>query len=796
MKDPASRRSGVGVPARTGAIEAYPRAPPNQGADFGSRVLKRGSVSVRPRFVSAARPEPSLSRRRTPPYGGRVQRIIDPNRDVGSLLLFAAHRHPDAVAVEHGEARWTYAEFALRAARLVSSLQAQGLSTGDVVAWLGDNTPGAALAYFARRDGGLRPRAAPRAHARGGPAPRPRALGSEGGPRGAATRRRAPRRSGSRWCASTRRRAASRRGPRSRSGSPVKRATPRTSTTRAAARGAPKGVDPHPRQRRRARATRGAGLEPLRPPTSGSTRHRCSTWPTRGRRSRSRSWAASTDSRRGSTWARSSTRSPAGSPSRTSCPRCGTRSCATNAPRGRRTPRSGCSSRAGPRSPRPRASRARRRSAPSTRRRTGSRRRARTSRSRDSTDDERALPAAEQDVLLSRAGRPMPGVDVLVLVAGAGSAVPADGTSVGEVVARGPTVTPGLPPRTRRPTARGDSRRVVRGPATSRASTPTGASTSSTARGTSSTRAGRRSSRRTSSARSPTCPACAELAVVGTPDPHWGEVVTAVVVEGAGRVTLEALADARPRAARRVPGPAPARAARRAPAHRLRQDQQTRGARRGGPRSLSASGRQRGTGRTSAPRSFFRRGGPREGPRRRRRRPRARALRGAEAEPERRAALVRAGQRRDRGGGRVPPRPRRRATLEGIVVFAKKAGVDLVVVGPEAPLVAGLGRRAAQGGDRRASGPTRRARARGQQGVREVADGAQQHPDGRAPRVHDATRTRAPTSRRSRPTPSSSRPTASPAARASPSATRASRPRRRSPRRWSSGSSATPARRS
>src|SRR5206468_1971066 len=73
----------------------------------------------------------------------------DSNDSVAGLLARAAERHGGRTAVEHGGARWTYAEFARRAGALAGRLRARGVRPGDVVAWIGDNGPEAALAYFA-----------------------------------------------------------------------------------------------------------------------------------------------------------------------------------------------------------------------------------------------------------------------------------------------------------------------------------------------------------------------------------------------------------------------------------------------------------------------------------------------------------------------------------------------------------------------------------------------------------------------------------------------------------------------
>ena len=89
---------------------------------------------------------------------------------------------------------------------------------------------------------------------------------------------------------------------------------------------------------------------------------------------------------------------------------------------------------------------------------------------------------------------------------------------------------------------------------------------------------------------------------------------------------------------------------------------------------------------------------------------------------------VRPGQPRHRRG-RASSR-RRPHDAAAVAALARELGADLVVVGPEAPLVAGVGRRRAR---RRASpcfGPSARGRAaRGQQGVRQGRDGRRRRAD-------------------------------------------------------------------
>jgi acyl-CoA synthetase (AMP-forming)/AMP-acid ligase II len=84
-----------------------------------------------------------------------VARPVDPRRDLRHLLLDAAAAHGGRTAFEHGAARWTYEDLAVRAARLAAEIGDRGASGGDVVAWIGDNGPWAGLAYFAAAAGGF-----------------------------------------------------------------------------------------------------------------------------------------------------------------------------------------------------------------------------------------------------------------------------------------------------------------------------------------------------------------------------------------------------------------------------------------------------------------------------------------------------------------------------------------------------------------------------------------------------------------------------------------------------------------
>lgn len=149
--------------------------------------------------------------------------------------------------------------------------------------------------------------------------------------------------------------------------------------------------------------------------------------------------------------------------------------------------------------------------------------------------------------LLARAGRPMEGVDVRV-VDERQEPVPRDGTTVGEVVARGPTVTPGY---LRNPGAdaaafregwfrTGDLARVH----------PDGRIDLADRTGDVVNSGGEKVFSTDVERALADLLGVRELCVVGTPDVHWGSVVTAVVVpEGAGTSLAALQAHARARLA-------------------------------------------------------------------------------------------------------------------------------------------------------------------------------------------------------------------------------------------------------
>jgi acyl-CoA synthetase (AMP-forming)/AMP-acid ligase II len=152
--------------------------------------------------------------------------------------------------------------------------------------------------------------------------------------------------------------------------------------------------------------------------------------------------------------------------------------------------------------------------------------------------EDRALPEAALCRVLARAGPPMPGV--LVRVVGPGGAdVPKDDATVGEVWARGPTVTPGY---LRNPEA--DAAAFTDG------WFRTGDLARLDARGrldlvdrtkdvihTGGEKVFSVEVERALAG----CPGLAEVAVVPTKDAHWGEVVTAVVVADGPPPSLDAV---------------------------------------------------------------------------------------------------------------------------------------------------------------------------------------------------------------------------------------------------------------
>ena len=166
----------------------------------------------------------------------------------------------------------------------------------------------------------------------------------------------------------------------------------------------------------------------------------------------------------------------------------------------------------------------------------------------------------------------------------------------------------------------------------------------------------------------------------------------------------------------------------------------------------------------------------REGPRPRLRRPRARPRQGPGGRPRRRRR-------------RSPPPATPASTPSPCAATCRstcstatasppsplRLGVDLVVVGPEAPARRRRGRRRARRRDRLLRAVRGGGAARGQQGLRQGGHGRGRRPDGAGPRLHDRrARSTTPSTRSARRT--SSRTTASPPARASSSPTTATRP--------------------
>ncbi len=151
---------------------------------------------------------------------------------------------------------------------------------------------------------------------------------------------------------------------------------------------------------------------------------------------------------------------------------------------------------------------------------------------------ERDLPEDERCRRLARAGRPMEGVEVRVLDA-AGNPVPADGATVGEVRARGPTVTPGYLADAGATAAAfhdgwfrtGDLARVH----------PDGRLELADRTGDVVNTGGEKVFSTDVERALCDLSGVREVAVVGTPDPHWGQVVTAVIVPEGPGVTLEAV---------------------------------------------------------------------------------------------------------------------------------------------------------------------------------------------------------------------------------------------------------------
>src|SRR5262245_5431827 len=96
--------------------------------------------------MSSSSPSPARSPDDT--SRARASEPLDNSDSVAGVLASAARRWPDRVAFTPGAVRWPCGDAAARAARLAESLARHGARPGDVVAWIGDNTPAAALAYF------------------------------------------------------------------------------------------------------------------------------------------------------------------------------------------------------------------------------------------------------------------------------------------------------------------------------------------------------------------------------------------------------------------------------------------------------------------------------------------------------------------------------------------------------------------------------------------------------------------------------------------------------------------------
>ena len=166
------------------------------------------------------------------------------------------------------------------------------------------------------------------------------------------------------------------------------------------------------------------------------------------------------------------------------------------------------------------------------------------------------------------------------------------------------------------------------------------------------------------------------------------------------------------------------------------------------------AGRRAGLGRRVGPaREQTLRGGRREGPRRRGRgRASTRCAGASRRIPPSTRVLAAPGERRDRGGRRAVSRRWRRTTWTAWSTLVDATGVDLTVVGPEVPLVAGLadelrhaGRRVrAVGGRGRGSRAPRRSR-------RTSWSGAGSRPRGRACSTTPRRRPRSSTSSAARP---------------------------------------------
>ncbi|MGZ9116546.1 MAG: AMP-binding protein, partial [Methylocystis sp.] len=148
-KPKSLRKSSAKTGRKKASAKVLPPAP--KLLPRPTRALKPIPAPRRPLRRRAAAPQPRLAPGRIPAAKRIAASAYDTDLDRTpanfqpltplSFLARTASAHPDVVAIVHGKARVTYAEFYARSGRLASALANEGVGKNDTVAVLLANTP-------------------------------------------------------------------------------------------------------------------------------------------------------------------------------------------------------------------------------------------------------------------------------------------------------------------------------------------------------------------------------------------------------------------------------------------------------------------------------------------------------------------------------------------------------------------------------------------------------------------------------------------------------------------------------
>src|SRR5205823_3383906 len=160
---PDSRRRGQRRRARHAAGAADARAPRGVHRDRrAGRCRRRAAAAARRRAAPPRRYNSARGGRAMPGKSGKrvlpISKETQPYRTELTPVAFlrrSAYVFPDALAVVHGERRYTYRQFEERVNRLASGLRAVGLRHLDRVAFICPNTPAMLEAHFGVPAAGL-----------------------------------------------------------------------------------------------------------------------------------------------------------------------------------------------------------------------------------------------------------------------------------------------------------------------------------------------------------------------------------------------------------------------------------------------------------------------------------------------------------------------------------------------------------------------------------------------------------------------------------------------------------------